>query len=246
NNISLISLLIINEIIMSFTYYEILRGFSNAVISLDFYATDVPTVTVTPIGIIISLMELPNSFMFLLMIYPEIAYLCIKKKDPYPIMLSSLSLAGANIASQMTHSILPLPYDPIKEANVFASIISLIFSIYFTLNFLKNKIDIGKYISFLIVDLFLSIGSVYYALTLNEIPYGIATICGIVLGIAPLKFNVIRNFKIAYLFSWIPQLLWGFSIALWYFYGLVYLSGIMFSLFYIITLITLKTWLVSK
>jgi len=146
--------------------------------------------------------------------------------------LSSLALGGPNIASEMTHSILPLPYDPIKEASILATILSLFFSIYLSFKFFKRELSLDKYIIFIIVDLSLSLSSVYYSLTINEIPYGIITLISIYLSLSGLKINI-RHFPNIQLSLMIPQLLWGFSIAVWY--NLIqfeYILGISLALLY--------------
>jgi len=230
---SYIVFLISNELIMSLLYYVILRGFGNSIIALNFYGTDIPTVTVnSPFQIIYALIELSNSFMFFLMIFPEIIYFSYRTKNPYSLFLSSLALGGPNIASEMTHSILPLPYDPIKEASILATILSLFFSIYLSFKFFKRELSLDKYIIFIIVDFSLSLSSVYYSLTLNEIPYGIITLVSIYLSLSGLKINI-KHFPNIQLSLMIPQLLWGFSIAVWY--NLIqfeYILGISLALLY--------------
>ncbi len=225
--------LISNEIIMSLLYYVILRGFGNSITALDFYGTDIPTIYVnSAFQVIEALIELSNSFMFFLMIFPEIVYFSYRSKNMYPIILSSLALGGPNIASEMTHSILPLPYDPIKEASILVSILSLFFSIYLTIQFFKRKISLDKYLIFIIIDLALSLSSIYYSLTLNEIPYGIITLISIYLSLSDIKIHIIHFPNVQFSLM-LPQLLWGFSIAIWYdIFQFEYLIGILLALTY--------------
>ncbi|ARM75342.1 hypothetical protein [Acidianus manzaensis] len=222
---SLITLLIFNEIIMSLLYYVILRGFSNSITALDFYGTDIPTTLISsPIQVFYALIELSNSFMFFLMIIPEIIYFSFKTKNSYPILLAILGLAGPNIASEMTHSILSLPYDPISQASILVSILSFSLTIYLFYKLLRNQITIGHFLTFIIFDILLSCSSLYYSITINEIPYGIATLLAIAFSFLNIDIkNKIdirgKTYYILSLFplSLIPQVLWGISISEFYY-----------------------------
>ncbi|TRM73111.1 hypothetical protein DJ532_15615, partial [Sulfolobus sp. A20-N-F8] len=72
---------------MSLLYYVILRGFNNALVTLFVYGTDIPAISINSLSqIFMSLAELANSFMFFLMIFPEIVYFSLRSKDYYPIL----------------------------------------------------------------------------------------------------------------------------------------------------------------
>lgn len=228
-------LLLINEIIMSLVYYVILRGFNNAVLALSFYGTDIPVSSLSPVNVILALIELSNSFMFFLMILPEVLYFSIRHKHYYPLLLSILALSGPNIASEMTHSILPLPYDPIKEASVLITLLSIILSVYFSYNVVKGRMNLNSYLIFIVANIILSLSSLYYSISLNEIPYGIATLITIYIALSDIKFNL-RIPTTIWLLLAIPQALWGLSIALWYnLLQFELLLGIGLSIFYIIS-----------
>jgi len=230
-----ISLLLVNEIIMSLVYYVILRGFNNAILALSFYGTDIPVSFLTPVNVVLALIELSNSFMFLLMILPEILYFSIRRKYYYPLMLSILALSGPNIASEMTHSILPLPYDPIKESSILITLLSLILSVYFSYKVVKGRMNLNNYLIFIMVDIILSLSSLYYSISLNEIPYGIATLITIYIALSDIKLSLRIPTTIWPLLA-IPQALWGLSIALWYnLLQFELLLGIGLSIFYIIS-----------
>lgn len=223
---SIISFLIVNEIIMSLLYYVILRGFGHAIIALDVYGTDIPTVAITSsLQIPIALIELANSFMFFIMIFPEIAYFSYKVKNFYPLVISALALAGPNIASEMTHSILPLPYDPFREASILVTILSFSLTLFMTYNLLKGKIMDSHYLIFIGINSVLSLTSLYYSITINEIPYGLATLIavGISFVIPSKSFNKLgNNFLVILPISVIPQILWSISVC--EFYNVIYLS----------------------
>jgi hypothetical protein len=230
-----ISLLLVNEIIMSLVYYVILRGFNNAILALSFYGTDIPVSFLSPVNVVLALIELSNSFMFLLMILPEILYFSIRRKYYYPLMLSILALSGPNIASEMTHSILPLPYDPIKESSILITLLSLILSVYFSYKVIKGRMNLNNYLIFIMVDIILSLSSLYYSISLNEIPYGIATLITIYIALSDIKLSLRIPTTIWPLLA-IPQALWGLSIALWYnLLQFELLLGIGLSIFYIIS-----------
>ncbi|AOL17564.1 hypothetical protein BFU36_00310 [Sulfolobus sp. A20] len=224
---SLIIFLLSNEIIMSLLYYVILRGFNNALVTLFVYGTDIPAISINSLSqIFMSLAELANSFMFFLMIFPEIVYFSLRSKDYYPILLSSIALSGPNIASEMTHSILPLPYDPVREASILVTLISFSLSIYVTYLVIRGKMSVNKFVTFVILNLALSTSSLYYSISINEIPYGLLTLIAIYLSLsmAQTKANPI-NVKLLYIdevILAISQFLWGASIALWY--NLIYLQ----------------------
>jgi hypothetical protein len=230
-----ISLLLVNEIIMSLVYYVILRGFNNAILALSFYGTDIPVSFLSPVNVVLALIELSNSFMFLLMILPEILYFSIRRKYYYPLMLSILALSGPNIASEMTHSILPLPYDPIKESSILITLLSLILSVYFSYKVVKGRMNLNNYLIFIMADIILSLSSLYYSISLNEIPYGIATLITIYIALSDIKLSLRIPTTIWPLLA-IPQALWGLSIALWYnLLQFELLLGIGLSIFYIIS-----------
>ncbi|TRM85171.1 hypothetical protein DJ522_01870, partial [Sulfolobus sp. F3] len=181
---SLIIFLLSNEIIMSLLYYVILRGFNNALVTLFVYGTDIPAISINSLSqIFMSLAELANSFMFFLMIFPEIVYFSLRSKDYYPILLSSIALSGPNIASEMTHSILPLPYDPVREASILVTLISFSLSIYVTYLVIRGKMSVNKFVTFVILNLALSTSSLYYSISINEIPYGLLTLIAIYLSL---------------------------------------------------------------
>ncbi len=224
---SLIIFLLSTEIIMSLLYYVILRGFNNALVALFVYGTDIPAIAITSISqIFISLIELANSFMFFLMIFPEIVYFSLRSKDYYPLILSSIALSGPNIASEMTHSILPLPYDPVKEASILVTLISFSFSVYIIYQTIRGKLSVNKFITFISLNLALSASSLYYSININEIPYGLFTLIAIYLSLSVTQTkSVFINTKLLYVgeaILAISQFIWGASIALWY--NLIYLQ----------------------
>lgn len=234
NKSSMVALLMVNEIIMSLLYFVMLRGFPESVVALDFYGTDVPSIAVTSfIQIIEALVELSNSFMFFLMVFPEVAYFAYRRKELFPVLLSSVALCGPNVASEMTHSILPLPYDPIKEASVVACAVALCSSVYLTYKLSRGKLSGDKFLVFLLVNLFLSLSSLYYSITLNALPYGLFTMAAVFLSMMDFRFSF-KAFKWMDMYPAIPQLLWGMSVAIWYgVFTLEYAVGIGIALLYL-------------
>jgi len=228
--------LLASEILMSLLYYVMLRGLGNAVIALDFYGTDIPSTYVnSPFQVLEALAELANSFMFFLMILPEILYFCVRNRDTFPLILGSLALGGPNIASEMTHSILPLPYDPVKEASIFVSLLSLVSSVYVSNSFMRGKLRGGEFLTFIISNLMLSVCGEYYAVTINEIPYALATL--ITLGLSFVRPKVeLRDWRTSLILS-VPQYLWGLSVGTWYNeISVGYLLGTLFLLTYLVSL----------
>lgn len=230
HKISLISFLISNELLMSLLFYVILRGFYDGIMSLNFYATNIPTVAFSspPIQITIAIIELSNSFMFLVMMFPEIAYFSYKIRDSYPLILGVLALLGPNTFSEMTHAILPLRYDPFREASILSTILSISFTIFLTYNLLKGKIGINKYLIFIGINIFLSLSSLYYAITVNKILYGLATLIAVALCF--IKFNKLNvnltsplYFSALLPISLVPQVLWAISVC--GFFHIIYLSS---------------------
>ncbi|WP_287688903.1 hypothetical protein [Metallosphaera javensis (ex Sakai et al. 2022)] len=222
--------LLSGELLMSLLYYVLLRGLGNAIVTLKVYGTDIPSVSFTPMDVVYAVLELANSFMFFLMIFPEILYFSIRNKDYFPLIVSSLGLGGPNIASEMTHSILPLPYDPVREASIFVASLSLILSAYISREFIIGKMK-SRYILFLVSNFILSISGIFYSVTINEIPYGLATLITLFLAFQRPTIHV-SNRKLV-LLSCIPQYLWGMSIAFWFnLTNLTYVMGIAMFLLY--------------
>jgi len=182
-----------------------------------------------------ALAELANSFMFFLMILPEILYFCVRNRDTFPLILGSLALGGPNIASEMTHSILPLPYDPVKEASIFVSLLSLVSSVYVSNSFMRGKLRGGEFLTFIISNLMLSVCGEYYAVTINEIPYALATL--ITLGLSFVRPKVeLRDWRTSLILS-APQYLWGLSVGTWYNeISVGHLLGTLFLLTYLVSL----------
>ncbi|BCU68818.1 hypothetical protein [Stygiolobus caldivivus] len=211
-----------HEIIMSLIYYAIVRGgLLNALYSLYFYATDIPSFSLSLYSIIVpSVLEIVNSFMFFLMILPEIIFVCAKTRNYYALGISLLALSGPNIASEMTHSILPLQEDPIKQASLLALLISVVLQLTFSVQYIKNKIDTYYFSSFLIASSLLSISELYYSITLNEVPYAITTLVGLFVSLLliakPVQVNVRTVGLPLVLASALPNLFWGASVALFY------------------------------
>ncbi|WP_029368522.1 hypothetical protein [Saccharolobus islandicus] len=222
---AIVSSLIIQEILMSLLYYAIVRGsLIKALYSLYFYATDIPSFSLSISQIIIpAILEVVNSFMFFLMVFPEIAYLSFKYRNIYSLLLSSLIFAGPNIASEMTHSILPLPYDPIKESSILELLLSVIFTIYFSYKYMSGRINTFYYLLFVISSLSLSSTEFYYSLTINQVPYAIATLLMISMvfyyvDMSGKEVNV-RIIPYLSLLPSISELFFGASVA--YFYNVI-------------------------
>ncbi|MCH1771933.1 MULTISPECIES: hypothetical protein [Metallosphaera] len=223
--------LLTSELLMSLLYYVLLRGLGNAIVTLKVYGTDIPSISFTPVDVIYAVIELANSFMFFLMIFPEIIYFSIKNKDYFPLIVSSLALGGPNIASEMTHSILPLPYDPIREASVFIALLSLSLSIYISRGFIIGKVTESRYMIFLASNFILSLAEIFYSTALNEIPYGMATLVTLFMSFQNPRINI-SNRKLVVL-SCVPQYLWGMAIAYWFnLTNLAYLMGTAMFLIY--------------
>jgi len=222
-NFATVSLVVFQEILMSLLYYTIVNeNLVNALYSLYFYGTDIPSFSLSLTQIVVpAVLEVVNSFMFFLMIFPEIAYLSYKFRNYDVLLISLIVFAGPNIASEMTHSILPLPYDPIREASVLELVISLVLTIYFSYRYIKGKISLPHYILFILASFLLSISELYYSITINEIPYAVVTlvIVGLLFYYLPRKeiqsVNRIKYFALLPAFS---QIFFGTSIV--YFYGL--------------------------
>ncbi|BFH73947.1 hypothetical protein SJAV_18910 [Sulfurisphaera javensis] len=220
---AIVSSLIFQEIVMSLLYYAIVRNnLTNALYSLYFYGTDIPSFSLSISQIVVpAILEVVNSFMFFLMIFPEIAYLSYKFKNRDILLLSLLIFAGPNIASEMTHSILPLSHDPINEASVLELLLSLFLSVYFSYRYIKGKISLFYYLLFGLITLSLSVTEFYYSLTINEIPYALITL----VSLSILFYYVDRkseNIKVIPHFTLIPsiaELFFGASVA--YFYNLI-------------------------
>ncbi|TRM73112.1 hypothetical protein DJ532_15620, partial [Sulfolobus sp. A20-N-F8] len=93
-------------------------------------------------------------------------------------------------------------------------------------NAITRLSSVNKFVTFVILNLALSTSSLYYSISINEIPYGLLTLIAIYLSLsmAQTKANPI-NVKLLYIdevILAISQFLWGASIALWY--NLIYLQ----------------------
>lgn len=247
-NLASILSVLFHEIIMSLTYYSIVKGgLINALYSLYFYGTDIPSFSlpiyqVVPIGII----ETINSFMFFLMILPEIVFVCIKFRRYDILLVSLLSLSGPNIASEMTHSILPISHDPIKESSLLALFFSLFLQFYFGYSYIKGRINEKLYITFILSNFILSISSLYYALSVNEIPYALSTLAGITVSLLFVNKNNNNNNRKFYSFlpiiSPISELAWGSSVAIFYnYYNAIYALAISSFVISLLPMLYLKT-----
>ena len=207
-----------HEILMSLLYYTIVRGnLLSALYSLYFYATDIPSFSLSIYQIIIpSILEIVNSFMFFLMIFPEIAYVCVKSRNYYALAISLLALSGPNIASEMTHSILPLQEDPIKQASILVLLLSLSLQLLFTFEYARGRISNRYFLTFLLVSTILSLSDLYYSLTINEVPYAIATLISLFISLYIASKPIQRGGNVnsfLLLASAFPNLFWGASVA---------------------------------
>jgi len=234
--ISSVISVIFHEIIMSLIYYVIIRqSLGYAIQSLYFYGTDIPSFGLPLQNLIIpAVLETVNSFMFFLMFYPEVVYVLLRRRDYYSLYLSVLIFLEPNIASEMTHAILPLPYDPIPQFSLLAFIVSFTLIVYSSFALIKGKLNFNKFIIFTIINLIQSISAYYYALTINEIPYAITTLISIVILLTGLR-KINQGRRVFQLFSIIPQYFWGASIAYWF-----HALNILYALTIIPTLILLS------
>jgi hypothetical protein len=234
---SYVAFLLSNELLMSLLYYVMLRGLGNAVEALYFYGTDLPTFSFSPLQVLVDLVELANSFMFFLMIIPEVLYFSYKTKNYFPAILSALALSGPNVASEMTHSILPLPYDPVKEASILVAVLSFGLAIYLTYTTLKGKRDFYDLLAFSAFDVALGACCLYYSLSINEVPYGLVTLLAIFFSFYDLDLKLKLKKRLLYVSESllvISQMLWGASIALFYNQvALVYLISFSTALVYL-------------
>jgi len=233
---SYVAFLLSNELLMSLLYYVILRGLGNALEALYFYGTDLPTFSLSPLQVLVDIVELANSFMFFLMIIPEVLYFSYKTKNYFPAILSALALSGPNVASEMTHSILPLPYDPVKEASILVAVLSFGLAIYLTYNTLKGK-RVSDLLAFSAFDVTLSACCLYYSLSINEVLYGLVTLLAIFFSFYNLDLKLKLKKRLLYFSESllvISQMLWGASIALFYNQvALVYLISFSTALLYL-------------
>lgn len=217
-----ISSTISHEVVMSLIYYAIIKGgLINSLYSLYFYATDIPSLSLSLYQIIVpSVLEIVNSFMFFLMILPEIVFVGLKTRNYYALSIAILSLCGPNIASEMTHSILPLQEDPIKQASVLALLLSVSLQVVFAVQYVKGRINNLYFLSFFTVSLLLSLGDLYYAVTINEVPYAVATIVGLFVSmwlfVKPFKGGKRSVKPSIVVVSAIPNLFWGASVPLFF------------------------------
>jgi hypothetical protein len=176
--------------------------------------------------------------MFFLMIYPEILYITLKTRQLFSLALSSLALIGPNVASDMTHAILPIPYEPFRESSILVGIYSVFISIYYYNKYILNKLSSFKFYILLIFNLLLSISSYIYSIYTNKILYGFITYLVLIFSILICYYNLNLN-KIRYIefFITLPQLFWGLSIA--YFLIIPYFSTTIAISFFISTLISI-------
>lgn len=247
---AIVSSVVFQEILMSLLYYEIVRGdLTNALYSLYFYGTDIPSFSLQiPQIIVPAVLEVVNSFMFFLMIFPEIAYLSYKYRNKYVLFLSFLVFAGPNIASEMTHSILPLSHDPINEASLLELFISVCLSIYFSINYIRGKLNFFYFLLFSLLTIAISVTEFYYSLTLNEIPYAVITLLGIALLFYYVdKKDNVNDKKILPYLCFLPsiaEIFYGASVS--YFYNLVSMTYALSSSSFIISLLPILYYYFNK
>jgi len=221
-SLSAISSTISHEVVMSLIYYAIVRGgLINSIYSLYFYATDIPSFSLSLYQIIVpSVLEIVNSFMFFLMILPEIVFVGLKTRNYYALSISILALSGPNIASEMTHSILPLQEDPIKQASLLALILSVSLQLIFAVRYVKGKVNTLYFLSFLTVSWLLSLADFYYSVTLNEVPYAVTTIIGLSISmwlfVKPFKGEKKMMNRGLVVISALPNLFWGASVSFFF------------------------------
>jgi len=241
NKLKLASLLLLisNEILMSILYFVILYNGNLPLVfsTLYRYSTNLQSYNVGFLELsLISILEIPNSFMFFLMVYPEIVYISIRTKNLNSLILPSLALLGPNVNSNMTHAILPIPYDPYREASIFIGIYSLLSSIYYGVRFRSNKITPIQFYTFLTLNTLLSISSYIYSLYLNKVLYGLITYITLILSLINLDYNL-NKIKFIEFLLFLPQIFWSLSITL--FFNIPYASLPLSFSFSIVTIIPL-------